>query len=164
MEENTKIIVVSTSPESDTYGHELAQQFARGAKAAGLEVEQLSLYGKTMEQAFELGKRLSPLQAPKPAAASPQKAAAQAPLRADVRVQKMVLAIGTQTLPRRQIVAELGLKQGSRACFINNYLRPTYEQGYIDFAYPASPHKPIQAYRLTAKGLELYQQLTSPAS
>ena len=40
MEENTKIIVVSTSPESDTYGHELAQQFARGAKAAGLEVDE----------------------------------------------------------------------------------------------------------------------------
>ena len=164
MEERHKIIIVSTSSESDTYGHELAQQFVRGAKAAGLSVEQFSLHGKTMEQAFELGKRLSPMQTPKQARVSPSEAAPQAPLRADVRVQKTVLALGTQTLPRRQILAELGLKQGSRVCFINNYLRPTYEQGYIDFAYPASPHKPIQAYRLTAKGLALYKQLTSPAS
>ena len=31
--------------------------------------------------------------------------------------------------------------------------------GLIDFAYPGSPNKPEQAYRLTAKGLDLYAQL-----
>lgn len=78
----------------------------------------------------------------------------------DKRVQKLVHAIGKQSLPRRQILAELGLKQKSRKSFIDNYLKPTFALGYINFAFPASPNKPEQAYKLTAKGLELYNQLS----
>lgn len=81
-------------------------------------------------------------------------------IRVDSRVQRMVRAIGKQSLPRRQILAALGLKQKSRKSFIDNYLKPTYALGYINFAFPASPNKPEQAYRLTAKGLDLYNQLT----
>ena len=40
-------------------------------------------------------------------------------------------------------------------------MKPTWERGLIDFAYASVPNKPEQAYRLTAKGLELYAQLTS---
>lgn len=76
------------------------------------------------------------------------------------RVFRLVLALGKQVLPRRQLVAEMGMKQNSRHTFTNNYMRPAYDNGYIDFAYPSSPHKPEQAYRLTAKGLELYAALT----
>lgn len=78
----------------------------------------------------------------------------------EARVFKFVLVLGKKVLPRRQIIADLGLRQKSRKVFIDNYWRPAYEQGYIDLAYPSSPHKPEQAYRLTAKGLELYAQLT----
>lgn len=79
----------------------------------------------------------------------------------DVRVQKLLLVIGKQVLPRRQIMADLGLRQKSRKSLIDNYLKPAYSQGYIDFAYPNSPNKPEQAYKLTAKGLEQYKVLTS---
>ena len=78
----------------------------------------------------------------------------------EARVHKLVLVIGKHVLPRRQIVADLGLRQKSRKVFIDNYLKPTTAKGYIDFAYPLSPNKPEQAYKLTAKGLELYDQLT----
>ena len=149
-----KIIVVSTSNYSDSYGSRLAQHFTKGAKAAGMEVEIISLGGKTMEEAYEQGKRLS-APATKEASAIPQPT-----IRTDVRVQKMVLVLGRKILPRRQIIADLGLQQRSRPCFINNYLKPTLRQGYIEFAYPNSPHKPEQAYKLTAKGLDLYNQLT----
>ena len=81
--------------------------------------------------------------------------------KADARVQKMVLVVGKKILPRRQIIADLGLRQKSRKVFIDNYWRLAYEQGYIDLAYPSSPHKPEQAYRLTAKGLDLYASLTN---
>ena len=147
-----KIIVVSTSSDSNLAW--LAQHFTKGAKAAGMEVEIISLAGKTMEQAYEIGKRLSVPSAKETPAVS------QPTVRVDVRVQKMVLVLGRQILPRRQIIADLGLQQRSRPCFINNYLKPTLSQGYIEFAYPNSPHKPEQAYKLTAKGLELYNQLT----
>ena len=76
------------------------------------------------------------------------------------RVFKLVRAIGKQKLPRKQIMADLGLQQKSRKSIIDNYFRPAYLNGYINFAYPAVPNKPGQAYRLTAKGLELYAQLT----
>ena len=79
----------------------------------------------------------------------------------DARVQKLLLVIGKQALPRRQIMADLGLRQKSRKSLIDNYLKPAYSQGYIDFAYPNSPNKPEQAYKLTDKGLEQYKALTS---
>ena len=80
--------------------------------------------------------------------------------RADARIHKLVRIVGKQVLPRRQLVADLGLKQKSRKSFLENYLWPAHEQGLITFAYPLSPNKPEQAYKLTAKGLELYQRLT----
>ena len=80
--------------------------------------------------------------------------------RVEARVFKFVLVVGKKVLPRRQIIADLGMRQQSRHTFINNYWRPAWERGLIDLAYPVVPHKPEQAYRLTAKGLELYAQLT----
>ena len=80
--------------------------------------------------------------------------------RADARIHKLVQIVGKQVLPRRQLVADLGLKQKSRKSFLENYLWPAHEQGLITFAYPLSPNKPEQAYKLTAKGLELYELLT----
>ena len=80
--------------------------------------------------------------------------------RVEACVFKFVLVVGKKVLPRRQIIADLGMRQQSRHTFINNYWRPAWERGLIDLAYPAVPHKPEQAYRLTAKGLDLYAQLT----
>ena len=78
----------------------------------------------------------------------------------EARVYKLVLVLGKQVLPRRQIIADLGMRQQSRHTFINNYWRPAWERGLMDLAYPASPNKPEQAYRLTAKGLGLFAKLT----
>ena len=82
----------------------------------------------------------------------------------EARVYKLVQVLGKQVLPRRQIIADLGMRQQSRHTFINNYLRPTWERGLIDHAYPNTPNKPEQAYRLTAKGLNLFAQLTGNTS
>ena len=78
----------------------------------------------------------------------------------EARVYKLVQVLGKQVLPRRQIIADLGMRQQSRHTFINNYLRPTWERGLIDHAYPNTPNKPEQAYRLTPKGLDLFAKLT----
>lgn len=78
----------------------------------------------------------------------------------EARVYKLVLVLGKQVLPRRQIIADLGMRQQSRHTFINNYWRPAWERGLMDLAYPASPNKPEQAYRLTPKGLDLFARLT----
>ena len=86
----------------------------------------------------------------------------QAPIdKAQERVHKLILAIGDQTMPRRQIIAYLGLKQNSRCNFINNYLKPAMAKGYIVMARPSSPNSPEQAYRLSADGLDLLARLNS---
>ena len=78
----------------------------------------------------------------------------------EARVYKLVQVLGKQVLPRRQIIADLGMRQQSRHTFINNHLRPTWERDLIDHAYPNTPNKPEQAYRLTSKGLDLFAQLS----
>ena len=79
--------------------------------------------------------------------------------KADSRVQKLVMVVGKQSLPRKQIMADLGLMQTSRQAFIDHYWRPAWEQGLVDLAHPNSPNKPEQTYRLTANGLDLYNDL-----
>jgi hypothetical protein len=81
--------------------------------------------------------------------------------KAQERIHKLILAIGDRTMPRRQIIAYLGLKQNSRCNFINNYLKPAIAKGYIVMARPSSPNSPEQAYRLSADGLELLARLNS---
>ena len=79
----------------------------------------------------------------------------------DQRVERLIVVIGKAVIPRRQIVAELDMKQSSRHTFINNYLKPAVANGYVEMANPKSPNTPGQAYRLTAKGLALYTRLLS---
>ena len=93
--------------------------------------------------------------------AEPKRQAPKPANKAEERAWKMVIVIGEQLLPRRQIIADLGLRQKSRAIFINNYWRPAYELGYIDLTYTSVPSKPEQTYRLTPKGLELYHLIKS---
>ena len=90
----------------------------------------------------------------------PQRNPVSREMKTDLRVQKLIKVIGKQTLPRKQIIADLGLKQTSRQSFIDKYLKPAVHQGLISFAYPNTPNKPIQTYRLTANGMILYSQLT----
>jgi hypothetical protein len=81
------------------------------------------------------------------------------PAREDVRIEKLVLVIGESVLPRRAIIDGLQMKQKSRAIFINNYLKPAVSKGYITMTQPAHPNLPVQAYRLTPKGLDLFRSL-----
>ena len=75
------------------------------------------------------------------------------------RIEQLVRIIGKQVLPRRQIIADLGMRQKSRRSLIDHYFGPARKQEYICFAYPNSPNKPEQAYKLTAKGLDLLAKL-----
>ena len=91
----------------------------------------------------------------------PQKMASIPISKMEQRVQKMVRVIGNVSLKRREIIDLLGLKQKSRCIFINNYLKPAVEMGYVKKLMGHVPSAPEQAYRLTDKGIELYNQLTN---
>ena len=76
------------------------------------------------------------------------------------RVRKLILSLGRNVLTRKQIMAIMGLKEKSRKSFEDNYFKPALANYYIELAYPGTPNKPVQAYRLTPLGLDLLKSLT----
>ena len=68
-------------------------------------------------------------------------------------IRRLVLAIGGQTLTRKEIMEILSLK--GRDNFRVNYLEPAMTDGYVAKLYPESDNRPDQAYYLTEKGKEL---------
>ena len=72
-------------------------------------------------------------------------------------VRRIVLAIGGQTLTRKEIMEILSLK--GRDNFRNSYLEPSMTDGFVSKLYPDSNNRPDQAYYLTEKGLELFSVL-----
>ena len=77
----------------------------------------------------------------------------------DDRVNRLVRIIGPDVLPRRELIAALGLRQSARRNFRDNYLKPATAKGLVIMQYPEVPSRPEQAYQLTAKGLELLEKL-----
>lgn len=76
------------------------------------------------------------------------------------RVRRLVEVIGRGVLSRKELIAGLGLRQEARRNFYANYLNPGRERGLVKMQFPEVPSLPEQAYRLTAKGLEWYEELS----
>ena len=70
---------------------------------------------------------------------------------------KLICAIGEKELSVKEMMNEVGLK--GRDNFLNLYLNPAIQDGFVRMLYPQSPRHPRQKYLLTAKGLALYRQL-----
>ncbi len=58
---------------------------------------------------------------------------------------------------RETLQSILGIKH--RTYFRNTYLKPSMDQGYIEFTLPNEKQSKLQKYRLTAKGLSLKETL-----
>lgn len=71
--------------------------------------------------------------------------------------RKLVLAIGNQYLSMKQIMAAIGLKH--RPTILYDYVEPAMNDGIVALLYPESPRHPRQKYKLTVKGLAIYQGL-----
>ena len=80
-------------------------------------------------------------------------------IKTDERIRRLVRAVGEEVVPRRGIMAELGLRQNSRRNFYANYLKPAVDKGYVCMALPGSPSSPEQAYKLTYNGLYYLKQI-----
>lgn len=74
-------------------------------------------------------------------------------------IVKLLMAIGTQEMSVKQMMEAVALKH--RPTFLENYLNPAINEGYIRMLYPDSPRHPRQKYLLTVKGLALYNELKS---
>ena len=81
-------------------------------------------------------------------------------IKRDERIERLVKVIGRNSLPRRELIADLGLRQESRRNFYTNYLNPARDCGLVTMQFPEVPSLPEQTYRLTAKGLEFLDELS----
>lgn len=72
-------------------------------------------------------------------------------------VVNLVRKVGGRKLSVKEMMSAMGLKD--RENFLNLYLNPAINDGYIRLLYPQSPHHPRQKYLLTVKGLALFNEL-----
>ena len=81
-------------------------------------------------------------------------------IKTEERIRRLVRVIGKSTLPRRELIADLGLHQDARRNFRDNYLKPATARGLVIMQYPETPSRPEQAYRLTANGLDFWEEMS----
>ncbi len=67
---------------------------------------------------------------------------------------KVVNITGTKEWKIKDLMTAIGLKD--RENFMNLYINPSIEKGYIRMLYPYSPRHPRQRYLLTVKGQGRY--------
>lgn len=72
-------------------------------------------------------------------------------------ILKLIKAISESEMSVKEMISAVGLKD--RKNFLNLYLNPAFQGGYIRLLYPNSPRHPRQKYLLTVKGLALLSDL-----
>ena len=72
-------------------------------------------------------------------------------------VKNLVKVIGKNQLSVKDMMNGLNLK--GRDNFLNVYLIPAINEGFVRMLYPDKPHHPRQKYILTTKGILLYNNL-----
>ena len=76
-------------------------------------------------------------------------------LSAQVTEQAKILisVIAHEQLTLKQLMERVGLKH--RPTFMENYLNPAIQNGFVRVLYPETPNHPRQKYLLTVKGMTL---------
>ena len=77
----------------------------------------------------------------------------------DENTIRLVHVMRGEKLSIKEIMAAIGLK--GRDNFLNLYLNPAIENGFVHLLYPDSPRHPRQKYLLTVKGMMLFNQLSN---
>ena len=76
----------------------------------------------------------------------------------DENTIRLVRTIGHEKLSIKEMMAAIGLK--GRDNFLNLYLNPAIDNGFVRLLYPDSPRHPRQKYLLTTKGILLFDQVS----
>ncbi len=73
------------------------------------------------------------------------------------QVRVLLSALSSEQLSLKVLMGKVGLKH--RPTFMENYISPALESGFLKVLYPDKPNHPRQKYLLTAKGLALYNEI-----
>ena len=77
----------------------------------------------------------------------------------DENTIRLVQTMGREKPSIKEIMGKIELKP--RPTFMENYLNPAIENGFVRLLYPDSPRHPRQKYLLTVKGMMLLNQLSN---
>lgn len=72
-------------------------------------------------------------------------------------INSLLLLVGLSEMSIKEMLESLGLK--NRESFMYVYLNPAIKEKYIKLLYPNTPRHPRQKYKLTTKGIKLYNKL-----
>lgn len=75
----------------------------------------------------------------------------------NANINRLVLVLGKEQLSIKEMTERLQLKH--RPNFLDLYLNPAMEEGFVRMLYPDSPRHPRQRYLLTVKGTMVYNHL-----
>ena len=75
----------------------------------------------------------------------------------NANIKRLVGVIGNGQLSVKAMMEGVGLK--GRNNFLNTYLYPAIQEGYLSLLYPQSPRHPRQKYQLTVKGQSLWDEI-----
>ena len=75
----------------------------------------------------------------------------------DENTIRLVQTMGLEKLSIKEIMGKIELKH--RPTFMENYLNPAIENGFVRLLYPDSPRHPRQKYLLTVKGMMLVKSV-----
>jgi fido (protein-threonine AMPylation protein) len=73
-----------------------------------------------------------------------------------LQVKQLILAIGNSNLSVKEMMIAVKLKD--RVNFLKNYLNPALDDKLLQLQYPDKPNHPRQKYRLTMKGVMLFNE------
>ena len=73
-------------------------------------------------------------------------------------IERLIIAVADQQISVTQMMERISLKH--RPTFLENYLNPAMNNGFIRQLYPQSPRHPRQKYLLTVKGMALYNKIS----
>lgn len=75
----------------------------------------------------------------------------------DKSIERIVRVMPEKEIKRSDLQEALGMRH--RESFVNNYLDPAIEKGFIRMKFPNNPNHPYQRYMLTEKGFELKKEV-----
>ena len=104
--------------------------------------------------------KLTPQVDPTSSPQTPDKLTGQVPdklMPDDPRVHQLVSVLGNHELTVKEMMTLIDMKH--RETFLNNYLNPAIQTGFVRLLYPESPRHPRQKYLLTVRGLTAYQEI-----
>ena len=70
---------------------------------------------------------------------------------------RLIQVVGENEMSVKEMISLIGLKD--RENFLQHYLTPAIDEGYVRMLYPNSPRHPRQKYLLTVKGMAIYNEI-----